>query len=164
MQINITLSKKEKRHYFLYLLAMLTGAVLILSIIVLNKAINPFSEADMHSVMILQEKNKFNEAQKVIQSNMDSTFVKIDKYDAEKANPVQEHNINEGISNVQAAFKMSGATDPRKESYPQISKFYRMYMDDKKSSAIIKGNIESFSRQYEDCTVGFRDRQQMMQR
>lgn len=165
MITNITLSKKEKKHYFLYLLGMLLLAVLILSLTVLNRTVNPFSDADMHSVMILQEKSRFDEAQKAVQKQMDSVFADLNKFDPEKSTPVEENNIEVGISNINNAFKMSGAKDPRKESYQQIAKFYKMYFEDKKNTVIISKNVENFKKQYEDCTVGYKARQeQMMQR
>ena len=165
MQISITLSKKEKRHYFLYLMGMLFLAVLILSFIVLNKAGNPFSDADMHSVMILQDKTKFNDAQKSIQKKMDSTFVKIDKMDPEKSTPVENNEIEIGISEINRTFEGATTTDPRKASYPQISEFYEMYYQDKKSILTVKDNIQQFDRQLQDCMIRFKDKnQQIMQR
>ena len=56
MQVNITLSNKEKRHYFLYLLGMMLITILIVSVITLRKFHSPFSDADLHTVLILQEK------------------------------------------------------------------------------------------------------------
>ena len=165
MQINITLSKKEKRHYFLYLLGMLVFTVFIVAFIVLNKVANPFSGTDMHAVMTLQDKAKFDEAQKNIQKQMDSTFVKIEKMNPEKITPIEENDISVGISNVNNAFKMSASSDPRKESYPQVAKFYEMFFEDKKNTVTLKKNIENFTKQYDNCIVGYRDRQQqMMQR
>ena len=164
MQINITLSKKEKRHYFLYLLGMLVFAVLILSFIVLSKTTNPFSDADMHSVMILQDKTKFNIAQTSVYKKMDSTFVKIDKMDPEKSTPVQLNEIEIGISDINRTFEGSTSTDPRIGSYPQIAKFYQMYYQDKKSIVTLKDNIEQFDKQLQDCMIRFKDKkQQIMQ-
>lgn len=164
MQFNITLSQKEKKHYFLYLLGMLICTVLITSFIVLNKSENPFSETDMHSVMILQEKSKFNEAQKTIQKQMDSTFANIEKANPETITPMEENDIKVGIININNAFKMSGSSDPRKESYSQIAKFYEMFFQDKKNTLTLRKNIENFTKQYEDCTVGYRDKQQQIMR
>lgn len=165
MQINITLSKKEKRHYFLYLLGMLVITVLIVSIIVLNKFASPFSDTDMHAVMTLQDKAKFDEAQKNIQKQMDSTFIKIEKMNPERMTPIEENDIVVGISNINNAFKMSASSDPRKESYPQIAKFYGMFFEDKKNTLTLKKNIENFTKQYDNCIVGYRDKQQqIMQR
>ena len=162
MQISITLSKKEKRHYFLYLMGMLVFAVLILSFIVLNKAGNPFSEADMHSGMILQDKIKFNEAQKSIKKKMDSTFVRIDKMDPEKVTPVEMNDIEIGISEINRTFEGATTTDPRRGSYPQVAKFYEMYYQDKKSILTLKDNIQQFDRQLQDCMIRFNDKKQQI--
>ncbi|SNV34732.1 Uncharacterised protein [Chryseobacterium taklimakanense] len=162
MQVSITLSNKEKRHYFIYLLGMLLLAVSVISYIVLSKAGNPFSEADMHSVMILQDKTKFNEAAKSVHKQMDSTFVKINKMDPEKATPVEKNNIEVGITNINRTFEGTTSTDPRKSSYQQIAKFYEMYYQDKKSIVTTKENLQQFDKQLQDCMIRFNDKKQQM--
>lgn len=141
---------------------MLLLAVIVLSIIALHKFNSPFRETDMHTVMILREKTEFNAAQKSIQKSIDSTFVKLNKMDPEKSTPIEENDIEIGISNIQNAFKLTNATDPRKNSYPQIASFYRMYYNDKKSIVGIQDNVKLFTKQFEDCMVGYKDRRQQM--
>ncbi len=163
MQVNITLSKKEKRHYFLYLLGMLLFAVLIISFIALRHFRSPFSDADMHSVLVLQEKTQFDEAQKSVEKLMDSTFKRINKLDVEKSSPLQENEAQMGITDVNNAFKLTKLTDPRTKAYSQISRFYKMYYDDKREADLVQKNTKIFVKQFEDCSVGYRDRQQQMQ-
>lgn len=160
MQTNITLSSAEKRHYFLYLLGMLLVSVLLISFIVLYKAPSPFSEADLHSVMILEEKTKFTSVQRSQQSLQDSTFIKLEKFDAAKNSIIDENKINVNISQIQNTFKLTNSADQRKMAYPQIAKFGQMFLDDKKNAALIEANTKLFKKQFEDCSVGYRDRKQ----
>lgn len=165
MQIQITLSRKEKRYYFLYLLGMLCFAVGVVAVAVLFSHPSPFSESDMHAIYTLQEKNRFEEARKPFQKQTDSTFSKLEKFDAEKTSPLEENDIKMGISEIQNAFALTNVKDPRISAFEQIGRFYKMFYDDKKSAAVIEDNIRIFEKQFDDCSVGYRDRrQQMMQR
>lgn len=165
MQINITLSKKEKRHYFIYLLAMLLLTVILLAVATMSRLTSPFEETDLHSVSILQEKSRFDETQKSFAKKTDSLFSQISKFDPEKASPIEENNIQVNISEVQNAFKLTNFTDSRKSFYPQVAEFYSMYYEDKKSALLIKENTKNLKAQLENCTVGYRnDRQEMVQR
>lgn len=149
----------------MYLLAMLLFAVLILSLAVLSRHDSPFADTDLRAVRILEQKVRFEETQKSFQKQSDSTFAKIEKYDPEKSSPLQENDIEIGVSNIRNAFKLTDFTDTRTKSYPQISDFYKMYYDDKKSAATIKANTKLFTKQFEDCSVGYRsDRQELLQR
>ncbi|MFV0531925.1 MAG: type VI secretion system TssO [Flavobacteriales bacterium] len=160
MQINITLSKKEKRHYFLYLIGMLFFTVLVISLITLGRIGSPFSEADYHSEMVLQEKIKFDKAQNSVQKVIDSTFTKLDKMDPEKSTITEENQIEREIGDINSSFVITDAKDPRQKAYTQVAKFYRMYFEDKKSIIAVKNNTELLQKEYEDCSVGYKDKQQ----
>lgn len=165
MQIQISLSRKEKRYYFLYLLVMLIFAVGIVAAAVLWKYPSPFSQADMHAIYTLEEKGRFEEARKPFQTKSDSTFQKLVKFDHEKSSPLDENDIKVGISEIQSAFALTNVRDPRVSAFEQIGRFYKMFYDDKKSAAAIDENIKTFERQFDECSVGYRDRrQELMQR
>lgn len=162
MQVNITLSKKEKRHYFLYLLGMMLITVIILSIILLRKFQSPFSDADMHIVLILQEKSKFDEAQKSMQKTIDSTFTKVNKLDPEKSDPMLENDIDIGITDIGNAFKNTRLTDPRQKGYTRIANFYKMYQLDKQDMHNTQENITLFKQQYDNCLTNVKEKTQQM--
>lgn len=162
MQVNITLSNKEKRHYFLYLLGMMLITILILSIITLRKFHSPFSDADLHTVLVLQEKSKFDEAQKSMQKTIDSTFTKLDKMDPEKSDPMQENDIDMGIGEIGNAFKITTVTDPRQKGYARIANFYKMYQLDKQDMRNTQENITLFKQQYDNCLINVKEKAQQM--
>lgn len=165
MQVNITLSNKEKRYYFLYLLGLLFFAVLLLSIVVLYRSESPFNNSDILAIQTLQEKAKFDERQKVAQPVIDSTFNKIEKVSVDDHNPLQENEIRYSINDIANIFETVNITDPRKQSYIQIAQFYKMYMEDKDVAGKKNENIKIFTKQFEDCSIGFKERKnQKLQR
>lgn len=165
MQVNITLSKKEKRYYFLYLLGLLFFGVLLLAAIVLFRKESPFSNSDLLAIQTLEEKAKFDNRQKMAQPVVDSTFNKIEKVSVEDQNPLQENEIRYSINDIANIFETVNITDPRKQSYVQIAQFYKMYMEDKNVAGKKNENIRIFTKQFEDCSIGFRERKnQKLQR
>ncbi|MDW8547735.1 type VI secretion system TssO [Epilithonimonas ginsengisoli] len=158
MQVNITLSNKEKRYYFLYLLGLLFFGVLLISVITLYRTESPFNNSDILAIQTLQEKAKFDERQKVAQPLIDSTFNKIEKISVDNNDPLQENEIKYSINDIANIFETVNISDPRKESYKQIAQFYKMYIEDKNIAGKKNENIKTFNKQFEDCTIGFKER------
>ncbi|MNK65088.1 hypothetical protein D3C87_843740 [compost metagenome] len=165
MQAKIILSNKEKRYYFLYLLGLLFFAVLLLSVIILYRYESPFNNSDILAIQTLEEKVKFDDRQKIAQPVVDSTFNKIEKVSAENQNPLLENEIRYSINDIANIFETVNITDPRKESYKQIAQFYKMYVEDKNIAGKKNENIKIFTKQFEDCSIGFKERKnQKLQR
>jgi hypothetical protein len=165
MQVNITLSNKEKRYYFLYLLGLLFFAVILLSVIILYRTESPFNNSDMLAIQTLEEKAKFDERQKMAQPVLDSTFANIEEVSVEEQNPLKENEIRYSINDIANIFETVNITDPRKQSYTQIAQFYKMYMEDKNVAGKKNENIKIFTKQFEDCSIGFKERKnQKLQR
>lgn len=166
MQGQITLSKKERHYQFLYLILMLFAALIFMGIIFLRGFQSPFSDNDIVSVQMLEEKNKFDLKQKQSFKIMDSTFSMINKLTDEAPQPFVENNIMYGINDV-AGYYQNGdnINDIRKEAYPQIAKFYKMYFNDKKIISSKTENIKNFEKQFDECSIGFKEkRSQLFQR
>lgn len=165
MQVNITLSNKEKRYYFLYLLGLLFFAVILLSVIILYRTESPFKNSDILAIQTLEEKAKFDDRQRIAQPVIDSTFAKIEKVSVEEQNPLKENEIRYSINDIANIFETVNITDPRKQSYIQIAQFYKMYMEDKNIAGKKNENIKIFTKQFEDCSIGFKERKnQKLQR
>lgn len=160
MQGQITLSRKEKHYQFVYLILMLIAAMVLLSIIFLKGFESPFSSADVTSLQTLEQKSKFDNQQKVVQKLLDSTFTKITKLTDEVPQPFEENEIKYGINDIQNSFENANVNDLRKQAYPQIAQFYKMYFDDKKRISKITENIKNFEKQFEDCSIGFKEKKQ----
>lgn len=162
MQLKITLSKKEKRYYFVYLILMLLLGVLLLSIIFLNKYASPFSGSDSIAIKTLEQKSLFDQRQKAVQPVVDSTFIRLRKLSGEQAQPVEENELRYEINDISEAFSDLTITDSRKDNYPLIARFYKMYYDDKKIIVIKNDNLKRFTKQFEECTIGMKEMQQQI--
>ncbi|SEW47944.1 hypothetical protein SAMN05421841_3672 [Chryseobacterium wanjuense] len=165
MQGQITLSKKERHYQFLYLILMLLAALIFLGIIFLKGFESPFSDEDIISIRNLEEKTKFDQEQKFTYKLMDSTFSQINRLTDQPPQPFTENNIMNGINDVANQLANDNTTDIRKDAFPQIAKFYKMYFDDKKIISSKTENIKSFQKQFEECSIGFKEKKnQLFQR
>ena len=162
MQLKITLSKKEKRYYFIYLMGMLLMGVIFLGIIFLNKMRSPFSDADTMAIKTLEEKSIFDTRQKAAQPLVDSTFMKLKRLSSEKPQPVEENELRYEINDINDAFSDVVIRDTRKNNYQLIARFYKMYYDDKKVMVKRNENVKNFTKQFEECTIGMKNLQQQI--
>ena len=162
MEYDVTLSKKEKRHYFLYLLGILFLAVIIISGVFLYRMDSPFTNSQESEVSIqsLQEKAKFEERQKLYLPVLDSAFAKIEKIGLEDQYSVAANTAETGINDIRNAFENTNITDPRKESYRQIALFYKMFLNDKQMATKKTENIETYNKKFEECTIYYREKRQ----
>jgi Type VI secretion system, TssO len=166
MQGQTTLSKKERHYQFLYLILMLLAALIFLGIIFLKSFQSPFSDEDIVAVQSLDEKAKFDQKQKLSFKTLDSTFSMINKLTDAAPQPFEESNIVYGINDVVNFFQNGeNISDIRKEAYPQIAKFYKMYFNDKKVISSKTENIKNFEKQFQECSIGFKEKKnQLFQR
>lgn len=139
---------------------MLFAAMIFLGILFLKGYDSPFSDEDVRGIQNLEQKSKFEQNQKVIIPIMDSTYSMITKLTDVAPEPFVENNISLGINDLQNYFNAKNdITDVRKDAYPQIAKFYKMYFDDKKVISSTTEDIKKFEKQVEDCRIGFKDKQ-----
>lgn len=165
MQGQITLSKKERHYQFVYLILMLFAALIFLGIIFLKGFESPFSDEDIISVQNLEQKVKFDQQQKATQRLLDSTFTQINRLTNEAPQPFEEDAIKTGINDIVNSFENANVVDIRKEGYPQIAKFYKMYFYDKKVISSKTENIKSFKKQFDECSIGVKEKKsQIFQR
>ncbi len=162
MQVQVTLSKKEKRHYFSYLLAMLFFVSILLTVIFVSNFDSPFTNRDFMTIQTLNEKNKFDAQQNLAQPVLDSTFVKINKLKLDNKNTMKGYELENSISDIANFFENSTSKDQRKDSYLLVAKYYKMYLDDKKFEANRKENIGIYKKQFEECTIGYQRMQQQI--
>ncbi|MCJ7935013.1 MAG: type VI secretion system transmembrane protein TssO [Chryseobacterium sp.] len=159
MQGNITLSKKERHYQFFYLILMLVAAMIFLGIIFLKGFESPFSDEDVRGIQNLEQKAEFEQHQKIVLPIMDSTYTMISKLTDEAPQPFVENNIIVGTNDLANYFGNYDVADIRKDAYPQIAKFYKMYFEDKKVISTTSEDIKKFEKQVEDCRIGFKDKQ-----
>ena len=140
----ISLSKRERRYQFFYLLGMLLVVLLVSGFVFLRKFQSPFTQTDVMDIQLLAQKNKFSEQQKIVEPLLKNTFTKI------------------SINDLANYFQSNEVFDTRKNDYLQIAKFYRMYFEDKKIAAKKTENIKLFEQQFEECSIGFKEKEQQL--
>lgn len=73
--------------------------------------------------------------------------------------PFMENNIQLGVNDLNSYFNSTDVVDIRKDAYPQIAKFYKMYFEDKKVLSTASEDIKIFQKQVDECRIGFKDKQ-----
>ena len=158
----ISLSKRERRYQFFYLLGMLLVVLLVSGFVFLRKFQSPFTQTDVMDIQLLAQKNKFSEQQQIVEPLLKNTFTKISILKVEKPQPFVENDIKSSINDLANYFQSNEVFDTRKNDYLQIAKFYRMYFEDKKIAAKKTENIKLFEQQFEECSIGFKEKEQQL--
>lgn len=138
---------------------MLVAAMIFLGIIFLKGFDSPFSDEDVRGLQNLEQKAAFESQQKILQPVMDSTYTMISKISDKSPEPFVEDNIINGVNGLASHFHGNDVMDIRKDGYSQISKFYKMYFDDKKVISTTSEDIKRFQKEVEDCRIGFKSKQ-----
>ncbi|WP_353099925.1 type VI secretion system transmembrane protein TssO [Myroides odoratus] len=157
-----SLSKKEQGYQVLYLVGMLLFALVFLGVICLRGYHSPFANETQSEAEMLEQKYKFNEQQKKVEPLVVTTFEKINTIAFTTPKPIEENEIVRSINQVSNSFVNTTIYDPRKEVYIQLGYFYSMYLEDKKIIAKKTENIKLFRKQFEECTIGFKDKEQQV--
>lgn len=138
---------------------MLLAAMIFLGIIFLKGYESPFSEEDVRGIQSLEQKALFEGHQKILQPEMDSAYIRISRISDKAPEPFVENNIFNGINGLASYFRANDVVDIRKDAYPQIAKYYKMYFDDKKVISTTAEDVKKFEKQVEDCRIGFKNTQ-----
>jgi hypothetical protein len=160
MKAIISLSKREKQYNFLYLIGLLIITIFVLSLIFLRSFESPFNSFIELDGQLLDQKNKFFEQQEIVEPLIETTFRKIHILQNENLQPFAENDIKNSINDVANCFEKDNIYDSRKNGYFQIALFYKMYFEDKKIAAKKHENIKNFTKQFEECMIGFKEKEQ----
>jgi CRISPR/Cas system CSM-associated protein Csm3 (group 7 of RAMP superfamily) len=136
--------------------------VLIFIIILVRKFDSPFSGSDIFEIQMLEQKNKFAQQQLIVSPLLKTSYKKINILKHETPQPFAENDIKNNINDVANSFENINIYDTRKEGYLQIAQFYKMYFEDKKIAAKKTENITLFQKQFEECSIGFKDKESQL--
>ncbi|WP_410879195.1 type VI secretion system transmembrane protein TssO [Myroides sp. DW712] len=161
-QFHSSLSQKEQRYQLLYLIGMLIFVLVLLGAIFLRGYSSPFAKEAVMEAEMLDQKYAFNVEQKRLEPIVASTFHQISILTLTYPKPIEENEINHHINQLTRAFTSLVIDDPRKAVYGQMASFYGMYLEDKKIIAKKTENIELFRKQFEACSIGFKDKEQQL--
>lgn len=157
-----SLSRREKYQHFFYLILLLLAATVILGIIFLRNYDSPFSNETSYEMQMLEQKNKFAQLQNDIYPFLQKTYNKIDVLPMKDLQPYTETDIKNNINEIANALNDDKVFDPRKEAFLQIAQYYKMYFDDKKIAGKKADNILLFEKQFTECSIGFKDKEQQL--
>lgn len=135
---------------------MLVAAMIFLGVIFLKGYDSPFTDTDVMGIESIEQKQAFESEQKILQPEMDSAFIRISKITDKSPEPFVENNIFNGINGLASYFHGRNVVDIRKDAYPQIAKFYKMYFEDKRIISTTSEDIKTFNKQVDDCRIGFK--------
>jgi len=162
MQGQITLSKKEKHYQFFYLILMLIVALFFLGVIFLKSFSSPFSEADINSLQILDQKVKFDQQQKIGLKLIDTASARVNRLSVEIQQPVERNDAEYAVQDLANTFQNVVVSDSRKMAFPQIGKFFKMNMVDKDRIMKMNETTKTFEKQFEDCQLGYKEKSQTL--
>ncbi len=162
MEGYVSLSRKEKYQHFFYLLLLLAVGTILLCFIFFRQFISPFSNDIGYEMQMLEQKNDFEKLQADIQPFMEKTFEKINALPTSGQQPFTEADIKSCINQIASASNNEKVRDLRKESYLQIAQFYKSYFEDKKLTGKKADNIVLFEKQFIECSIGFKDKEQQL--
>lgn len=162
MQTYNTLSSREKIHQFVYLLSMLLVFMGVFCFVIYRKFDNPLSAGNILETQMLEQNNKFMQHQHLVMPLLEISYKKINILQLSSLQPFAENDIKNSINDVANSFANVNIYDTRKEGYVQIAQFYKMYYEDKKIAAKKTENIKLFEKQFEECSIGFKDKEQQL--
>lgn len=160
MEKHASLSKREKRYEFVYLLGLLVFTVIILSMVILRKFDSPFTDNLMLETQMLEQKRKFSKQQALVYPMLETTYGKISSLKRETPQPFVQSDIKSSINDVANSFENVDIFDMRKEGYLQVAEFYRMFYLDKIIIGKLEEDIELFDKQFKECSVGLESMKQ----
>ncbi len=162
MEGYISLSRREKYHYFFYLLLLLVVTVMLLWLVFLRNYTSPFSDDHAYELQMLEHKMKFAQMQKQMEPLLSTTFLKVNALPLKEIAPFAEADIKNDINEIASLIQNDKVSDPRIEAYYQVAQFYKMYFEDKKIAGKKCDNITLFEKQFTECNIGFKDKEQQL--
>ena len=111
---------------------------------------------------MLEQRNKFAKQQTLVAPLLETSYRKINVLQLATPQPFAENDIKNSINDVANSFENTNIYDTRKEGYLQIAQFYKMYFEDKKIAAKKTENITLFQKQFEECSIGFKEKEQQL--
>jgi len=162
MQIQISLSKREKQHYFLYLLGMVFIVIVLIVIVLLFKYKALFAEKKADEVKNLKELVVFRQEQDEMLQMADTTFLKLSKLGTQEETSMLERDITYNLERILTFSKDANFVDVRRQSFSQIYNFYKMYEDDKRDLQLVKRNIEEINKQLQECKIGYKFKKEQL--
>lgn len=162
MNKSTTLSPREKKYQFIYLFSIFITVLLVFTFIIYQKFNTSLSSGNMLETQMLEQINLFDKQRNLVEPVVETVYKKINILKHETPQPFAENDIKNSINDIANSFVNTDIYDTRKEGYIQVAEFYKMYFEDKKIAAKKAENIKLFEKQYEECSIGFKEKEQQL--
>lgn len=162
MEETIKMSRKEKRHYLGYLVALYAGAVLLLAGILFAGVSNPFKTIPESERAQLAQARQYEQQQVQAVQLYDSLMSRINQLKQSPGNAVLETDIENQINYLNSLYDGLPNKDIRSFGFHQMARYLQRHYQDAVTLRKRVDNIQIFQNQLNDCMIGYREREGYM--
>jgi hypothetical protein len=162
MEESIKMSRKEKRHYLGYLIAMYSIGTIILVLILFSSVASPFSQVSAAEREQLKQARLFEEQQQQAIGIYDSVMAKVNTLKSSTGNAVLESDIENQINYLNSFYTGAPNTDMRTIGFHQMALYLQRHYQDALILRKKADNIRIFQNQLNDCMIGYKQSEAYM--
>ncbi len=156
------MSRKEKRHYLGYLLAMYIGAAVLLTWIIFMGVANPFAPVTAAEREQLKQARLYELKQSQALLLYDSVMTKIATLKSSPGNAVLESDIENQINYLNSLYDGLPNQDMRTQGFHQLALYLQRHYQDVLILRKKADNVLIFQNQLNDCMIGFKQNEDYM--
>ncbi|MEX6687669.1 type VI secretion system TssO [Danxiaibacter flavus] len=158
----ITLGRREKRQYLIYLVCIFVFTVSLLVWIIFRNSNNPFTSKSIVENAYLKKARAFDERKKYASALFDSTFERITALQNGTLNTIVEADITSQVKELNDLADDVTVHDIRYASFRQMAAFLTSYFEDMLTLKRKVANVQMFQKQLTDCEIGYKDGEILM--
>ncbi len=162
MEESIKMSRKEKRHYLGYLIAMYAVGSIILVLIIFSGVANPFSQVSAEEREQLKQAHYFELQQQQAVQIYDSVMQKIIALKASTGSAILESDIENQINYLNSFYDGTPNRDMRTIGFHQMALYLQRHYQDALILRKKEDNIRIFQNQLNDCMIGYKQNEDYM--
>ncbi|WP_118975073.1 type VI secretion system TssO [Taibaiella koreensis] len=162
MEETIKMSRKEKRHYLWYLIALYIGSAAIFSWIIFLGVPNPFSSISNQEREQLNQAKIFEARQIEALQIYDTVMQKVTALKSNPGNQIVEADIEQRINYLNSLNDGLPNRDMRTYGFYQMAKYLNNHFQNAKILRKKSENIQLFEKQLSDCRIGYQQNEQYM--
>ncbi len=157
-----TLSRREKRHYFLYLLILFLIVLSLLIWIIFRKSSKVvFGISQSYQAYQVKDR-EFLVVQNEGVPFYDTICSRIKALQTSPPSAIAETDLKSQINILNSYYENLPAKDPRFINFHQMALFAKLYFEDMLVYRKKAENIQRFQQQLNECEVGYKDREAVM--
>ena len=158
----ITLGRREKRQYLIYLISLFVFTISLLAWIFFRNGTNPFTSMSIVESAYLRKAKEFDEQKKYASALFDSTFERIAALENGQLNTIVEADIKNQVKELCDLAEDGTSHDIRFASFRQMAAFLTGYFEDILTLKRKVANVQMFQKQLTECEIGYKDGEVLM--